>query len=38
MAGFRRDCENHIHIRQTDAGVEYRVGGPDGERVATDAG
>lgn len=26
--------ENLIHIRQTDDGVEYRVGGPDGERVA----
>lgn len=29
--------ENLIHIHQTDAGVEYRVGGPYGERVATDA-
>ena len=27
--------ENLMHIRQTDAGVEYRVGGPDGERSAT---
>ncbi len=24
--------ENLVHIRQTDNGVEYRVGGPDGER------
>ena len=24
--------DNLIHIRQIDAGVEYRVGGPDGER------
>ena len=24
--------ENLIHIRQTDDGVEYRVGGPEGER------
>ena len=29
--------ENLIHIHQTDAGVEYRVGGPDGERDAIDA-
>ena len=29
--------ENLIHIRQTNAGVEYRVGGPDGEREVTDA-
>ncbi len=29
--------ENLIHIRQTENGVEYRVGGPDGEREATDA-
>ena len=28
--------ENLIHIRQTDNGVEYRVGGPNGERDATD--
>ena len=28
--------ENLIHIRQTDAGVEYRVGGTDGERPAAD--
>ena len=26
--------DNLIHIRQTAAGVEYRVGGPDGERDA----
>ena len=26
--------DNLIHIRQIDAGVEYRVGGPDGERDA----
>ena len=26
-----------IHIRQTDDGVEYRVGGADGERLGTDA-
>ena len=26
--------ENLVHIRQTDAGVEYRVGGTDGERPA----
>ena len=29
--------ENLIHIRQTDDGVEYRVGGPDGEREAAEA-
>ena len=29
--------ENLVHIRQTDGGVEYRVGGPDGERDATAA-
>ena len=29
--------ENLIHIRQTENGVEYRVGGPDGERSATAA-
>ena len=28
--------ENLIHIRQTDAGVEYRVGGTGGERPADD--
>ncbi len=28
--------ENLIHIRQTENGVEYRVGGPHGERVAGD--
>ena len=28
--------ENLIHIHQTDAGVEYRVGGLDGERPADD--
>ena len=27
--------ENLIHIRQTNDGVEYRVGGADGERAAT---
>ena len=26
--------ENLVHIRQTENGVEYRVGGPDGEREA----
>ena len=26
--------ENLVHIRQTDDGVEYRVGGTDGERTA----
>ena len=29
--------ETLIHIRQTENGVEYRVGGPDGERSATAA-
>ena len=29
--------ENLVHIRQADAGVEYRVGGPYGEREATAA-
>ena len=29
--------ENLVHICQTEIGVEYRVGGPDGEREATDA-
>ena len=29
--------ENLVHIRQTDVGVEYRVGGQRGERAATDA-
>ena len=29
--------ENLLHIRQTDDGVEYRVGGPDGERAGTPA-
>ena len=29
--------ENLVHIRQVSAGVEYRVGGPDGEREATDS-
>ena len=29
--------ENLVHIRQTDGGVEYRVGGQRGERAATDA-
>ena len=29
--------ENLVHIRQTDAGVEYKVGGRYGERTATDA-
>ena len=29
--------ENLVHIRQTDDGVEYRVGGPEGERPAGDA-
>ena len=28
--------ENLLHIRQTDAGLEYRIGGPCGERDATD--
>ena len=28
--------ENLFHVRQTGDGVEYRVGGPDGERTATD--
>ena len=28
--------ENLVHIRQTGDGVEYRVGGPDGERPASD--
>ncbi len=28
--------ENLVHIRQTKYGVEYRVGGPDGERPADD--
>ena len=27
--------ENLIHVRQTEDGIEYRVGGPDGERPAT---
>ena len=27
--------ENLVHIRQTDYGVEYLVGGPDGKRAAT---
>ena len=27
--------ENLVHVCQTDAGVEYRVGGPDGERDPT---
>ncbi len=26
--------EDLVHIRQTETGVEYRVGGPDGERTA----
>ena len=29
--------ENLIHIRQTDDGVDYRIGGSDGERPATNA-
>ena len=29
--------ENLIHIRRIENGVEYRAGGPDGERAATDA-
>ena len=29
--------ENLVHIRQTNDGVEYRVGGADGGRAATDA-
>ena len=29
--------ENLIHVHQTESGVEYRVGGADGERDATDA-
>ncbi len=29
--------ENLVHIRQTEDGVEYRVGGPEGEREAGDA-
>ncbi len=29
--------ENLVHVRQTDDGVEYRVGGPEGERNAGDA-
>ena len=29
--------ENLVHVRQTDDGVEYRVGGPEGERDAGDA-
>ena len=28
---------NLVHILQTDTGVEYRMGGPEGERNATDA-
>ena len=28
--------ENLVHIRQTDTGVEYRMGGPDGGRLADD--
>ncbi len=29
--------DNLIHIRQTDDGVDYRIGGSDGERPATSA-
>jgi N-glycosylase/DNA lyase len=27
---------NLIHVRQTDVGIAYRIGGPDGEREATE--
>ena len=30
--------ENLVHIRQTDAGVEYRIGGRDGERKTDRSG
>ncbi|MXZ90773.1 MAG: hypothetical protein F4Z05_04780 [Chloroflexi bacterium] len=29
--------ENLVHVRQNDGGIEYRVGGPEGERRTTDA-